>query len=119
MLNLAQFLDAQERFEKTDADVNAANARAEEAGENAENYIPKGCYCYTPVDMVEDLATGMPRMLIKRCPFWAINPAHSSQMNGYCAYMGSGDWENDGTLLLWDQVKECGVNEGSDEEDTL
>lgn len=119
MLNLAQFLAAQDRLEKIETDVEGANARADEAGMQVENHIPKGPYCYTPISLVEDPATGMPRMLTKRCPFWAIDPSQPMQMNGYCAYMGAGDWEDEGTLLLWDQVKECGVHEDDDNEDAL
>lgn len=119
MLDLAQFLAAQDRLEKVEADMEGANARADEAGVHAENHIPKGCYCYTPVALVEDPATGAPRLLTRRCPFWAINSAQPSQMNGYCGYLGSGDWEDEGTFLLWDQVKECGVNEDIDDEDML
>jgi len=32
-------------------------------------------------------------------------------MDGHCGYLGKGDWEKDGTTLLWDQVKECGVKD--------
>jgi hypothetical protein len=31
-------------------------------------------------------------------------------MNGYCAFMQASDWEDGGTLLLWDQTKECDIN---------
>ena len=29
---------------------------------------------------------------------------------GYCHYLKTGDWFDDGTLLLWDMCKECGIN---------
>jgi hypothetical protein len=82
--------------------------------------IPKGDYC-------------------EGCPFWSIDKAKPEQMNGYCSYLGKGDWDfyeempdkievetrqPDGSYklelvdkhpmygtLLWDGVKECGVKE--------
>lgn len=32
------------------------------------------------------------------------------QENGYCSYLQKGDWDLS-LGLLWDQVKECGINE--------
>jgi hypothetical protein len=85
--------------------------------------IPKGIYCYNRN---------------KLCPYWSLNKDHEYQNNGYCSLLKSGDWEtskekghwrirqSDGsykeviasgeemglfTGLLWDQVKECGINE--------
>lgn len=29
------------------------------------------------------------------------------------ALIPKGDWQEDGTMLLWDQCKECGINECS------
>ena len=34
-----------------------------------------------------------------------------TQDNGYCRYTKTGDWTHPAVGLLWDQVKECGVNE--------
>jgi hypothetical protein len=67
---------------------------------NAESVIPKGIYCYD-----ED---GI-------CPHWTLNPFHPEQMNGFCSYLMKGDWQENGTMLLWDQCKECGVNDGEEE----
>lgn len=80
--------------------------------------IPRGYYC-------------------RGCPFWSIDYRKPEQMNGYCSYLGKGDWkfyeempiqievkrkQSDGTYkrelidkqpmfggLLWDGCKECGV----------
>lgn len=71
----------------------------------ARNIIPNGLYCYTPKQIDEE--TG--RMQIKACPFLA-NVNRDTQSSGYCVYMQKGDWGDSGTLLLWDQVKECGIN---------
>ena len=62
--------------------------------------IPPGDYCYTYDD------NG--RFII--CPYWWKSDEHPEQENGFCRYMNKGDWEFDHLSLLWDQVKECGVN---------
>lgn len=61
--------------------------------------VPHGGYCYD-----------------KRgsCPFWSrFDGIYPSQSNGYCSLMERGDWMRGpgGTSLLWDQCKECGINE--------
>jgi len=86
--------------------------------------IPKGFYCYS-------IKKGKRVM----CPYWSIRADKPEQENGYCAYLGKGDWElhkdhdfnvetrqPDGTYaksvvkgkdmpfspsLLWDMCKEC------------
>ena len=68
-------------------------------------------YCYTPKGF-----EGM-RILIDICPYWEYNHHYGVQRNGYCAYMEKGDWEFDHYSLLWDQVKECGINDDWDIED--
>ena len=86
-----------------------------------ESVIPKGCYCYS-ADYV--------------CPYWKIKKDRPEQYNGWCDFLKKGDLElaKDMLLedvrtgevikgdelpipvsLLWDQCKECGINE--DEED--
>jgi len=71
--------------------------------------IPKGCYCYDENGL---------------CPFWRLDENQPYQRNGYCEYLQRGDWEAEipddfpdgfplsALSLLWDQVKECGVNDG-------
>ena len=62
--------------------------------------IPKGLYCYD--------ANGI-------CPYWSLSKNGGVQNNGYCAYLELGDWEPDGWIsLLWDGVKECGLNTNDD-----
>jgi hypothetical protein len=88
--------------------------------------IPRGYYCHG-------------KRMSDVCPFWFMDRARPEQDNGYCSFMGKGDWEindeprwtceertkdgayvTDGQLhtghevglpmsLLWDQCKECGV----------
>jgi len=66
-----------------------------------ESLIPEGVYCYTRISGGK----------IKLCPYWAYIINAPGQMNGYCHYLERGDWENDWLGLLWDQCKECDINE--------
>lgn len=54
-----------------------------------------------------------------RCMFWKKLSGFPDQQSGWCDYLKTGDMIDDetGTMLLWDQVKECGVNYGEDDED--
>jgi hypothetical protein len=63
--------------------------------EEMKKRIPQGLYCYDENG---------------RCPWWSVNLRYPKQNNGYCSYLEKGDWM-DNFGLLWDQVKECGVNE--------
>lgn len=78
--------------------------------------IPKGEYCYSINTIVKDNCKNVPSIKINICPFWNIDKEQPYQMNGYCNFLKQGDWEEDGTLLLWDQVKECGINHYSESE---
>lgn len=64
-----------------------------------EKIIPKGGYCY------DENGT---------CPFWETFPEMGKQSCGYCSYLQKGDWMTGGTMLLWDQCKECGINDSED-----
>lgn len=59
--------------------------------------IPKGDYCYN-------------NGRSDPCPYWDCDLTKPMQLDGYCHYLESGDWEDEGCSLLWDQVKECGIN---------
>lgn len=76
--------------------------------EEAESLVPYGDYCYTweEVPSVENNFRGK----IKKCPFWDILSTLPEQSGGFCHLMKIGDFTKDGTMLLWDQVKCCGVN---------
>jgi hypothetical protein len=70
------------------------------------NKIPKGIYCH-----------GATRDDV--CPYWSINLSKPTQENGYCSFLERGDWEDSsGLSLLWDQVKECGINDEDDGDNT-
>ena len=65
--------------------------------EEAQKLIPKGDYCY-------DGKRENP------CPFWDSFGSLPEQSCGFCHYLKTGDFTENGTMLLWDQLKECGVN---------
>ena len=71
-----------------------------------ESIIPIGMYCYTPVK-APCKENGFVYE-VKRCPYWELKTDYPEQQNGYCHYLETGDMEN--TFLLWNSVKECGVN---------
>lgn len=72
--------------------------------------IPKNTpYCYSP-DPDRKMVDG--RLPIISCPFWTPYEDHVSGpvREGFCLFLGIGDREEDGTFLLFDQVKECGIS---------
>lgn len=71
---------------------------------NVQDKIPKGEYCYTIESVDED-----GKMIIKTCPFWSRRLDKPEQENGYCGFLGIGDWNED-ISHLWDMVKECDIN---------
>ena len=91
--------------------------------------IPTGMYCYTchGYYVGED---GQVRLKTKRCPYWSSREDKPEQQNGYCGYLGKGDWEEpipddfpphfpvSCLSLLWDQVKDpdCPVRWEEDED---
>lgn len=97
-----------------DTSPKAADARFK-ANNGDESVIPLGSYCYSRIGMIEEPGRP-PRMKIKPCPYWGHDPDKPAQQEGYCALLGQGDWEPDGPFLLWDQVKECGLNYDDDED---
>jgi len=73
-----------------------AIASADLTEEQCKSLIPEGHYCYGK------------RM---RCPFWDNVPHFPKQNNGYCHFLNRGDFQEEGLGLIWDSIKECGVNE--------
>lgn len=77
--------------------------------EDAEKLVPHGDYCYTWTK--EPTAENKFRGEIKVCPFWqSFYPKVPEQSCGFCHFLKAGDFTSDGTMVLWDQIKECGVN---------
>lgn len=71
--------------------------------QNILDMVPKSDWCFTHQN----------GEIFKCCPFWTLIKEFPKQSNGYCSLMEVGDfmdYENNGTSLLWDQVKECGIN---------
>jgi len=85
--------------------------------EDPEAVIPHGCYCYWHTGRRE--SSGGMRLTSQVCPFWANIPDAPPQMNGYCHYLKTGDMMDRGTMLIWDMVKECGINDDWDETDWM
>ena len=85
--------------------------------------IPRGPYCYSHTGKMRtvDKAFGHNGELvdidpceipeIESCVFLESREGMPDQMNGYCSFLQAGDWEEDGTSLLYDAVKECGIKE--------
>ncbi|WP_262267235.1 hypothetical protein [Microvirga yunnanensis] len=83
----------------------------------AEAVIPHGDYCYR-ITSVATGADGAPSLKTQCCPYWKGRKDRPEQRFGYCRLLKVGDYTHgrtpDGkpraTSLLWDQVKECGLN---------
>lgn len=98
-------------------DYTPAGADARHAMVNGdERIVPEGGYCYSVLGFVEG-ENGMPVMKTKPCPYWGFDKDQPEQSGGYCAKLKSGDWHQGGTILLWDMVKECAINERTEEEE--
>lgn len=63
-----------------------------------KKWIPKGIYCYDD----------------NGCKWWRGNTTKDYQLSGYCIYLKTGDWYKEGTMLLWDECKECGIKQTFD-----
>jgi hypothetical protein len=111
---LAEARDPQ-RTDALDCSVEAADARFAAFGTDAKA-VPAGPYCYFEMLRMGQDANGAPIMRTVPCPFWAANPNAPEQGYGYCARLRTGDWVEGGTALLWDQCKECGVNDDADDQ---
>ena len=87
--------------------------------------IPEGHYCYKIVSIeygpkteesaqlaellgIEDPGSEISRVT-EVCPHWGCDPEHPPHENGFCRLLNINDWTTPGGLL-WDQVKECGIN---------
>jgi len=71
--------------------------------------IPKGDYCYTILETPSKENDFV--LKINPCIYWRKDTGHDEQENGYCLFIEKGDWDFKSFGLLWDQVKECGIND--------
>lgn len=89
-------------------------ARHESRMAKAAEVVPQGLYCYGQTGPFQEMTrrdgSVIMAMPTRRCPHWTINGHKRDQESGYCRLMKKGDWMRDGPSLLWDQVKECGIN---------
>ena len=99
----------------------------------AKLLIPRGYYC--------EIWNRKEKKIDGHCPFWFLDRARPGQENGYCSFIGKGDWDInaehaeddvevtrrdiDGTetvtiekykdlpptSMLWDCLKQCGVKD--------
>ncbi len=67
-----------------------------------KSLIPKGLYCYDGG---------------YKCPYWEMIEHLPHQESGYCHFLEEGDYESEHLSLLWDQCKECGINDDIEDED--
>lgn len=74
-------------------------SEAEMSLEQCKKLIPEGPYCYDKHGV---------------CKFWDLNKQFPTQNNGYCHFLNRGDWQLPSIGLLWDQCKECGIKEHTD-----
>lgn len=105
-----------------------ANLRAVGAKMHLQKLIPEGDYCYTYTGRVKigNMVIGaggvhqrvdyycMPET--KSCPFWnsvGEGSAHCTFLEHTSEY---GHGSDEGFDLLWDQIKECGINTRPDED---
>lgn len=76
------------------------------------SHIPSGVYCYTPKKFNPENGS----LEITRCPYWGFHPDFPEQENGLCLFTGQYDWNEEGFGgLLWDQCKECNINNNLDD----
>jgi|APGre2960657404_1045060.scaffolds.fasta_scaffold44349_2 hypothetical protein len=74
-----------------------------------ESLIPSGVYCYTYIDGKQ-----------VNCPYWGRDPSRPQQESGFCTFLNLRDWDDiPGIPLLWDSIKECGINNGHEEFDDV
>ena len=105
------------------------------------NKIPYGYYCYTFRKEIRNDNGELIGFDINRCPYWKVKKLKNSEIEYYhCKYLNENDmgnlsdeeyhkilnyFGNDENKvndffklwLLWDQVKECGINEDEDEDE--
>lgn len=74
-----------------------------------ETVIPSGIYCYLEDGDWTDK---------DNCPYWDRAENREKQGNGFCWFLGKGDWD-EGIGELWDQCKCCGVKEDIAPEGTI
>jgi hypothetical protein len=65
-------------------------------------------YCYKSIRQSKDNPDIFP--ITELCPYWRIAVDKPKTLDGYCLFLEEGDWQEDGTMALFDQLKNCGIN---------
>ena len=66
-------------------------------------------YCYQSCTQSKDNPAVFP--ITELCPYWRVASDKSETLSGYCLFLEEGDWEENGTMALFDQLKCCGIND--------
>lgn len=66
--------------------------------------IPTGSYCYRSLKVIES-SNGQPHIKMEMCPHW-----HKTENGASCDLIKEEHTKMCMYHLLWDQVKECGIN---------
>lgn len=91
--------------------------------EAAEARVPEGPYCYeriTEIPSQDGKATAIQLPTTKACPYYKLRKDKPAQRNGYCRHLKAGDFSPHPhqTTMLWDALKECGLNLGDEADGT-
>ena len=79
--------------------------------------IPKGYYCYTSITTDQQPSNTLLGRRCTPCPYWGMDSSKERQNNGFCTFLNTRDWDDTSGGLLWDQVKDCGINVDDDDEE--
>jgi hypothetical protein len=69
-----------------------------------ESEIPEGSYCYKTVSIDK-----FGNMKIKSCPYW-----EKTKCGARCNLLNVTSEDYSSKSLIWDSVKECGINDTED-----
>lgn len=73
-----------------------------------KSMIPENpSYCYKSIEQSKENPMVFP--ITELCTYWRIASDKPKTLNGYCLFLKKGDWEEDGTMALFDQLKNCGI----------
>lgn len=74
-----------------------------------ELLIPENpSYCYKSCTQSKENPSVFP--ITELCPYWRVASDKPETLSGYCLFLEEGDWEEGGTMALFDQLKCCGIN---------
>lgn len=71
--------------------------------------IPTGDYCYS----IQSIDNQSGRIHTSVCPYWSVDNNQAPQNNGCCKLLAIADADDSSDGLLWDQIKNCGLNQSA------